>query len=341
METHPIPQQISSYHFRLVGDMTLKQFFQIAGGALISLLFYASNLHPLIKWPFIFFFSLLGFALAFLPYEDRPLEKWIISFFKSIYSPTIFYWQKIHKQPVFFQDEGVQPSGGPQERIIAPQGKEKMEEYLKKTPFQKLPFLSILEEKEKAFLNAIGNIFNAGGPLSGQTVIEQAAEQPQKMVIPEVQPVSFMPKRKRMVIEEKPLSQTQDVVLQKVSQTFQEKPTTATIGAKFSLEAAPPSPPTIPNTVVGQVIGEKGKIIEGAILEVKDAAGRPVRALKSNKLGHFIIITPLQNGRYEVFTEKDGFVFKPVYFETQGKIVPPIAIQGKTEIKAVTSEVKN
>ena len=56
-QQHPIPQQISSYQFRLVGDMTLKQFFQLAGGALVSLLFYASPLHPLIKWPFIIFFA--------------------------------------------------------------------------------------------------------------------------------------------------------------------------------------------------------------------------------------------------------------------------------------------
>jgi len=35
---HPIPQQISAYQFRLVGDMTIKQFFQVAAGALIALL---------------------------------------------------------------------------------------------------------------------------------------------------------------------------------------------------------------------------------------------------------------------------------------------------------------
>ncbi|KKR52786.1 MAG: hypothetical protein UT88_C0021G0001, partial [Candidatus Woesebacteria bacterium GW2011_GWD2_40_19] len=38
MEQHPIPQNISSYQFRLVGDMTLKQFFQLAGGFLVGLI---------------------------------------------------------------------------------------------------------------------------------------------------------------------------------------------------------------------------------------------------------------------------------------------------------------
>ena len=53
MEQHPIPQQISSYQFKLVGDMTLKQFFQVAGGVVISLIFYSLPLHGLIKWPLI------------------------------------------------------------------------------------------------------------------------------------------------------------------------------------------------------------------------------------------------------------------------------------------------
>jgi len=33
MEQHPIPQQISSYEFKLVGEMTLKQFLKAAGFA--------------------------------------------------------------------------------------------------------------------------------------------------------------------------------------------------------------------------------------------------------------------------------------------------------------------
>ena len=63
-------------------------------------------------------------------------------------------------------------------------------------------------------------------------------------------------------------------------------------------------------------------------MEIKDANGRPVRALKSNKAGHFIIVTPLANGKYEISTEKDGFTFEPISFETKGEIIPAIAIRG-------------
>jgi hypothetical protein len=81
-----------------------------------------------------------------------------------------------------------------------------------------------------------------------------------------------------------------------------------------------------------------GKIVEGAIMEIKDIAGRPVRALKTNKLGHFMIVTPLMNGRYEIVTEKEGQVFEPITFETKGEIIPPIAIKGKNLVKTVVEE---
>src|SRR3990167_2008674 len=103
-QEHPIPQQISSYSFRLVGDMTLKQFFQVAMGVVLGLLTYASPLPPIVKWPVVALFVLLGVGFAFFTIEDRPLETWIVIFFKAIYTPTEFIWKKTEKEPVYFQE---------------------------------------------------------------------------------------------------------------------------------------------------------------------------------------------------------------------------------------------
>ena len=73
-----------------------------------------------------------------------------------------------------------------------------------------------------------------------------------------------------------------------------------------------------------------GKIVEGAILEIKDPQGRPARALKTNMLGHFMIVTPLLDGRYEILAEKEGLVFEPVTFSAKGAIIPPISIWAKS-----------
>ena len=91
----------------------------------------------------------------------------------------------------------------------------------------------------------------------------------------------------------------------------------------------PLSPPTNPNVVVGQIVDQDRRIVEGAIMEIRDSAGRPIRALRSNKAGHFVTVTQLDNGHYEIITEKDGYEFSPVSFDATGILIPPILVQGK------------
>jgi len=94
MEQHPIPQQITSYEFKLVGEMTLKQFGKAAGGIVLALIVNASPLVFFIKWPLMFILAIGGLALAFVPFQDRPLETWMLAFIKSIYNPTIYLYKK-------------------------------------------------------------------------------------------------------------------------------------------------------------------------------------------------------------------------------------------------------
>lgn len=351
MEQHPIPQQISSYQFKLVGDMTLKQFFQVAGGVIVSLIFYSLPLHPIIKWPFILFFTLLGIALAFLPFRERPLEKWIIAFFRSIYSPTLYTWKKSEKEPVFFTEEAV----APEIKTVQPTNSVTEVNSAK------------LEEAEKSFLSKMGGLFNVSATPTQPPV---SSPQPVPTVISTSQPVSQTPvsfnvaqshtapvvesnnqnknisqtnnpisvpqqmptvitkSAPKIIVQETPSKHDQTVETTSIDgQKIEEKEITSNV-VEFSVDAAPPSPPIAVNTVVGQVMDSDRKIIEGAILEIRDSSGRPVRALKSNRAGHFIIVTPLANGKYEIITEKDGFNFEPVSFETKGEMIPPIAIKG-------------
>ncbi|MCL4397923.1 hypothetical protein M1403_02760 [Patescibacteria group bacterium] len=110
MEQHAVPQDITGFKFKLVGDMTLKQFGELAGGTVIAYLFFASNWNPLLKWPGVLFFGFLGFALAFLPIEERPLDIWIVNFLKAIYQPTLYVWKKGAVTPAF--TSAVSPNPG-------------------------------------------------------------------------------------------------------------------------------------------------------------------------------------------------------------------------------------
>lgn len=346
MEQHPIPQQISSYQFRLVGDMTLKQFFQLAGGLLVALIFYSTPIIGIIKWPFVIVSAILGVALAFLPLEERPLEKWIFAFFRAIYSPTEFFWKKTVTLPKFYQDEvATQETSGTVQTAL--------NQYLS-TATQKTASSAKLEGAEKGFLSSLTNIVSGivtqatGGPIKTSTIpvgikpletpipipqsVSGPTQQPAKTIaIPQTVPIKISTPSRVVVEEKQHITQTisPQITTHQVSPLIAGDEIVSTRQAIFSIDAAPPNPPTTPNVVVGQVVDQTKRIIEGAIMEIKDAAGRPIRALRSNKVGHFITVTPLENGRYDIVTEKDGYQFVPISFEAAGQIIPPILVEGK------------
>lgn len=343
-EQHPVPQQISSYQFRLVGDMTLKQFFELAGGCLIGLLLYTTSITPVIKWPLIIISVLFGIALAFLPFEDRPLEIWIVSFFRSVYSPTMYFWSKAPKEQYFQPETGQELPLD----VIAPRGQAELNKYLQSKPDQKNPALAGLEAAEKGFLSRVTGLFGqiapapqtpavtvatptvipvAETPLTGTT--QNPAKKDPGLIIPSTPLIKAATRSTTeappSAYEEKLPMGTTGVTPTLVAEQFNQ----SARQAQFSISASPPMPPTQPNTLSGQVMDDAGRIIEAAILEIKDAAGRPVRAVKTNKLGHFFIVTPLSNGVYEILTEKEGYGFDPLRFTAEGNLIPPIAIRSK------------
>jgi len=282
MEQHPVPQHIASYEFRLVGDMTLKQFGYLAGGVVIGLIFYASGLPFYLKWPAIIFFAVLGIALAFVPIEERPLSQWIVAFVKAIFNPTQFLWQKKAVPPEIFKPTLTKIT--PQKTPAPPGDQKKLGEYLATLPPSKIK--SPLEQQEEIFLKQINNLFQ----------------------------LTKMPTFKSVIPPEKP---------------GPGRPRKPVVEAKTSPKLPIPTPPTRPNILVGMVLDQNGMMIEGAILEIRDSKGMPVRALKTNKLGQFQIATPLENDIYEIETEKEGYQFDIIKIETKGEIIAPIEIRAK------------
>ncbi|CAN5358200.1 hypothetical protein BH10PAT1_BH10PAT1_5630 [soil metagenome] len=359
MEQHAVPQNISSYQFHLVGDMTLKQFLELAAGVLVAVLFYATPLPAIIKAPLIIFSVAFGAALAFVPFEERPLEQWIFAFIRSVYSPTLFHWE--HSDTTkYFQDE-TQPS------LEASAGTAPA------NPFAKIPFLSNLDNNENSYLSKLSGLFNptvtASQPSTTPTQIVRPQITPQQIAQPQMVTASMQPNatgtiltmhpqnipqpmqtneekkevqipqttyisvdkhqaRPQMVVQEI-AGDTNNLQTTHVSQTLNSKTVTGSTAAQFSVDAAPPSLPTIANTVSGQVMDNTKRIIEGAILEIVDETGHSVRALRTNKVGHFLIVTPLTNGKYKLIVEKEGYKFNPVSFETTGGIIQPIAIEAQ------------
>ncbi len=98
MEQHAIPRQITSFEFKLIGFMTLKQFLYLV---IFGPMGYVVTFIPI---PFVnvilgIAVASIGVALAFLPINDRPLEIWVRNIWKRLNSPTQFTYHK-HNQPI-------------------------------------------------------------------------------------------------------------------------------------------------------------------------------------------------------------------------------------------------
>ena len=74
--------------------MTLKQFLYLVAGLGGAWFLYSLPLSSLFKWPLVGLSAISGIAFAFLPYQDRPLDQWLVSFIRAIYHPTQFIWKK-------------------------------------------------------------------------------------------------------------------------------------------------------------------------------------------------------------------------------------------------------
>jgi len=101
---HPIPRQITTFEFKLIGFLTLKQFIYLV--IFIPLGYLAFVLFPI---PFLnilvgVMIGGIGFALAFIPINDRPLEIWIKNLFKRLTSPTQYFYKKQNQPLYFLQD---------------------------------------------------------------------------------------------------------------------------------------------------------------------------------------------------------------------------------------------
>ena len=309
--------------------MTLKQFFQVAGGVLVGLLFYSTSLPGVIKWFFIIVFSLIGVALAFLPFEDRPLEKWIISFFRSVYTPTIFNWQQTTVAPVFFQNDAAIPAKPlPEVKQATPSTLEAGEQNFLSHIFRDSTVAPIVSSPIISPTPVVP-LSMGTKPLFAVTTAPQAPRPipTRGIVIPQAAPIAIPQAPKQQVAVEAaptsastPATQPMQIVMDPFGKlnldTFPNPANSQR--AQFSPDAAPPNPPTVPNTVSGQTVDDTGKIIEGAIMEVRDSAGRPVT-----------IVTPLINGKYEIIAEKDGYTFDTAAFDATGALIPPIAIRGR------------
>lgn len=364
MEQHAIPQAITTYKFRLVGDMTLKQFLELGFGLVMAWIIYNSGMNFLFKWTLAPFFAFFGFALAFVPIEDRPLDLWLINLFKALYHPTQFiYKTQIKPMDIFSANQPL-----PINHNIKINQSGDLDEYLKTLPDSPATTFDLAEKK---YLEHITNLFGALGLNTAFPAIVVNQPQPlnpikatvkgvrvRKLMTPQmcllphatifqapaeskqaVMPLakitnSQLPISNKTIAPAKPISPTtskpspilppQPKTDRPMAETPKKEETTAPV---FAGNLVLPHVPDKPNLISGITLDKDGKILSDVILEIQDKQNLPVRALKSNKLGQFFISTPLADGIYQIQSEHESYKFAIIKLEAKGEIIPPLKIQ--------------
>lgn len=361
MKQHPIPQDIASYEFRLVGDMTLKQFFELAGGIAVAVFFYILPIHSFFRIPLIILSAFTGVAMAFFPVEERPLDVWFKNFIKSITQPTQFIWKKraitppafeftYHKKTNIKEDKNQKQTKDLQSFLKTlpntQHGSEKndqqiarINDLLQNLEPQKVSVQKTYQEKPEAEEKQkpevkVRKLSSKKDLKKDQTVYTSLVQK---------RPVEIK-KEKLLKIKkdrEEPLINNHENNFQKKPQVKPAEPLTPPLKvenrrkdqkfseAEFEKKLPIPQKPDIPNLLVGMVLDSKSKILPNALIEIQDSKGNIVRALKTNKLGQFYTATPLKNGSYKIIPEHELFEFDIITLELEGEIVDPLRIQAQ------------
>lgn len=374
MQEHPVPQNVTGYEFHLIGQMTLKQFLEVAVGVVVAVVINATNLPSFVKVPLMIIAGLSGAALAFIPLEGRPLDRWFFAFVKSIYQPTMFFWKKSAPIPEAFTYTQPKTVDTTTQVDYAPLRQARVSEYVQTVaPAQKD---TVVDETETLMVQNILSLFDTDSseqtppspppaPMAPsvapqitpaqtqrgfiQTLFIQTPEQTtataQQTTPPHEETILPSPKG---VIEQQtvfgyekkdgvdthtaeptpvPIYDTSEVVMPLVPPKHEQKPLHPTV---FLHDTPFPNPPTTPNIIAGQVLAGNQVVADAIITIAKSSDSSPVRALKTNALGRFATVTPLENGSYVITAEKDGYLFDNYSLVVDNQVVPPLSIASST-----------
>lgn len=345
MQPHPIPQNVTTFQFHLVGDMTLKQFLYLAIGsgiAYVIFIFFIAD-YPLLAWPTVLISAGLGIAFAFLPINSRPLDLWMAAFLKAIYSPTKRVWKKnnkSYKEDSTFSSrfvtylsglQPIQPVGQPTSQPLTQSIQTQSPSQLFET--QPLPTSEQLQKTVDLARQAQSLQMKIIQTERTLNQIRVSAQNQTPIPIDYTKEVN------------KILADLQNLVSQ-ASQIKQQLELVHEPRAKVQIEPIMPRPKvkvvvptkpklqqvaltTFPNVINGIIKDTSGNSIEGVVVVIYDREGLPVRALKTNKLGQFTGATPLPSGTYTVELEKEGFAFDVLQIELTGVLLPPLLIGAK------------
>lgn len=364
MRDHPIPQDVVGYKFHIVGNMTLKQFAEVAAGVIVAVILYNTNLIGPIKWTLIVLSAGFGVMVAFVPIEERPLDHWITTFFSRIYNPTKFYWRKETEIPFAFTHQKREKTAEEEafEIDLTPARRARIKEYMESVRSsqerdsweteESAKLADILSQYEAVEVKNISSTplkikpqlttrvrsLSKASPQIEKSLPEKHPEKvvfqspPTKEAI--LTPASEVPPDSITETTPTPVEQIASVAPQ-VPPVSQEVVTPLPL-ANISGSLQPtnsnaklpfPEQPSRPNVLSGMVLTADNKLIDQVTIRLKNTQGQVLHAFRTNLLGQFTASTAFPNGTYIISAEKPPFTFAEQTITLNGNIVVPLEIR--------------
>lgn len=157
---HPVPQNVMDVEFKLIGELTIRQFSYLLVFAVIAFLTAKTGLPVIFKYPLILVFILSGLAFAFLPFNDITLDKWVSNYIRAVTNPRFRVWKHIQRVPYYFTlDAKKQDQNNSQiKQVYNQKQRGSIEEFLNKNKPSNVAFddESDIQATENEFFSKLG-----------------------------------------------------------------------------------------------------------------------------------------------------------------------------------------
>ena len=104
MDLHPIPRQITTFEFKLIGFMTVRQFGYVLLAGVIGYLFFLAVPIQILNVIVGVLILSVGLLFAFVPINDRPFDVFVRNLMKRLNSPTQYVFRKHDKALRIFDE---------------------------------------------------------------------------------------------------------------------------------------------------------------------------------------------------------------------------------------------
>lgn len=302
-EQHPVPRQITTFEFKLIGFMTLKQFIYLVVFVPLGYIVYKIIPIPVINALLGLIVAAAGFMFAFFPVNDRPLDVWVKNLIKRLISPTQFFYKKGSESIAFLGKPITSPD--PTKIFAHIESQEKLAEYLAARPGAGLSSSDHEQNiRKKAISDLFAGVFHPVQKQEAVTVDSLQSAQEDKPKEADVEPQDDSPKaRFRVTTRPQPKSPFADMA----------KP-----GAKEPF-------------FMGVVKNKKNNPLPGLLVYVKDHAGTPLRLLKTNAHGVFATFNSIPPGDYmfEIKDPNETFFFDTMSIQLTSHNTDPLEFFSK------------